>query len=92
MMSAGREAERPLELKTDTEPAQRERMMKLRWDRLPWMLLGMLIGFANGWIWGAAWGDRFVRGWAVESGHAEYYLDEDNERQWRWLPTTGVNE
>ena len=23
---------------------------------------------------------------AVEAGHAEYYLDENNERQWRWLP------
>lgn len=21
---------------------------------------------------------------AVEAGHAEYYLDENNERQWRW--------
>jgi len=23
---------------------------------------------------------------AVEAGYAEYYLDEDNQRQWRWLP------
>ena len=22
----------------------------------------------------------------VKQGHAEYYLDEDNQRQWRWLP------
>ena len=23
---------------------------------------------------------------AVKAGHAEYYLDAKNERQWRWLP------
>lgn len=23
---------------------------------------------------------------AVKAGHAEYYLDNNNERQWRWLP------
>ena len=22
---------------------------------------------------------------AVNSGHAEYYLDEDHNKQWRWL-------
>lgn len=29
-----------------------------------------------------------ARSEAVEAGHAEYYLDEDNERQWRWLEHT----
>lgn len=23
---------------------------------------------------------------AVKQGHAEYYLDKDNNKQWRWLP------
>ena len=27
------------------------------------------------------WHDR-----AVKAGHAEFYLDKDNNRQWRWLP------
>ena len=25
---------------------------------------------------------------AVEAGHAEYYLDENYDKQWRWLPIT----
>lgn len=24
---------------------------------------------------------------AVESGHAEFYLDKDHNRQWRWNPS-----
>ena len=27
--------------------------------------------------------------WSVNTGHAEYYLDEAHNRQWRWLPTEG---
>lgn len=23
---------------------------------------------------------------AAKQGHAEYYLDENHQRQWRWLP------
>lgn len=30
-----------------------------------------------------------LRDKAVEAGHAEYYLDENNERQWRWKPIQG---
>ncbi len=25
---------------------------------------------------------------AVKQGHAEFYLDDHYEKQWRWLPTT----
>lgn len=27
---------------------------------------------------------------AVERGHAEFYLDHNHERQWRWKPTTTI--
>lgn len=27
-----------------------------------------------------------AKNYAVESGHAEFYLDAEHERQWRWLP------
>jgi len=37
---------------------------------------------------GGSEGDRFAResmqDEAVRAGHAEYYLDKDNNRQWRW--------
>ena len=51
---------------------------------------GLVVGTMLGLIFGifvmvptveARW-----EGDAVEAGHAEYYLDKDNERQWRWLP------
>ena len=29
---------------------------------------------------------EFLQKEAVKAGHAEYYLDEDYQRQWRWLP------
>lgn len=34
------------------------------------------------------WADGILkmRDEAVAIGHAEYYLDEKHERQWRWLP------
>lgn len=28
--------------------------------------------------------DRYWKKEAMEAGYAEYYLDENNERQWRW--------
>lgn len=35
---------------------------------------------------GVAIGEERIKDAAVKSGHAEYYLDEKNERQWRWKP------
>ncbi len=29
---------------------------------------------------------------SVKAGHAEYYLDKDNNRQWRWLAPCGEKE
>lgn len=29
---------------------------------------------------------------AVRAGHAEYYLDKDNQRQWRWLPVEKTHD
>ena len=54
---------------------------------------------ALGWFLGvvitaiaAEFGDRYVRAheWqrqAIDAGHAEYYLDENYDKQFRWLPT-----
>lgn len=42
------------------------------------------------WYMGFATGQVQVEGRcendAVKQGHAEYYLDENHQRQWRWLP------
>lgn len=50
-------------------------------------LLMIIIGFIAG-----ALGTKNPRSYfeaeAVEAGHAEYYLDENYDKQWRWLPTT----
>ena len=27
---------------------------------------------------------------AIEAGHAEYYLDHNHQRQWRWKPTNAT--
>ncbi len=52
--------------------------------------MGVIVGFtlgafiAGGLVAGcseASWKRR-----AVESGNAEFYLDKDSERQWRWRP------
>ena len=35
-----------------------------------------------------------TEGWqneAVKVGHAEFYLDKEHQRQWRWLPTEPGN-
>ena len=29
-------------------------------------------------------GRREIRQEAVEAGHAEYYIDDNNDRRWRW--------
>ena len=29
---------------------------------------------------------------AIKQGHAEYYLDAEHERQWRWLPAPSKKE
>lgn len=39
-------------------------------------LLGKLSGFKNG--------QQFMKDQAVRYDKAEYYLDEKNEKQWRW--------
>lgn len=30
---------------------------------------------------------RMIQEEAVKTGHAEFYLDQNNERQWRWKQT-----
>ena len=50
----------------------------------------MMLGFIVSAILGLAFllvifGDKPIpRDEAVKAGHAEYYLDSHNERQWRW--------
>ena len=49
-------------------------------------LLAILIAiavFGGYWAGAASEHDDFQEK-AVNEGHAEYYLDENNERQWRW--------
>lgn len=41
-----------------------------------------LIGCFGGWGMRGKSAERA----AVKAGHAEYYLDDKNDRQWRWKP------
>lgn len=53
-------------------------------------LVGIMIGWAS--IIILTWFHpmtTFACKEAVAHGHAEYYLDKDNQRQWRWLEPKG---
>ena len=47
----------------------------------------ILATYAAGWVFGAitlwVFTCSYWRNWLVRQGHAEYYLDADNQRQWR---------
>lgn len=36
-------------------------------------------------LFGRISGRGYMRDTAVSEQHAEYYLDKDNEKQWRWI-------
>ena len=46
------------------------------------LFIAIIIGFFAGVIFDA----HYFRDAAVRKGHAEYYLDKDFKRQWRWKP------
>ena len=49
----------------------------------------MFLVMAYGWFMGYVSEQSTSNKWkeeSVKSGHAEYYLDKDNNKQWRWLP------
>lgn len=50
------------------------------------LVVGMIIGFTCfGYF--KDWADLYdFRTDAVTQGHAEFFLDGNNKRQWRWLP------
>jgi len=58
----------------------------------PYILVGMCIGFILcaflfTTVLPALWPmTSYARDAAVKAGKAEYYLDADNNRQWRWKP------
>lgn len=43
-------------------------------------IIGPFWAYTYGWDCGV----QYMRDKAVTDGHAEYYLDENNARQWRW--------
>jgi len=47
-------------------------------------LFGLLIGAVVGFVLTYVFMDNKRRDDAVESGHAEYYLDSKHCKQWRW--------
>ena len=66
-------------------------MIDIDFDGLVWigaamaMVVILLIVVPVGCIWNV----RPASHWkneAVEAGHAHYYIDENNKRQWEWLP------
>lgn len=57
---------------------------KTSWIALFFFIMGIAIGII-------AMGARYHQ-MAVNLGHAEYYLDDDYDRQWRWLPSCKESE
>jgi len=61
-----------------------------------WMPPIILIGFGVGLFIGLALGgtvaEDAAKDNAVKTGHAEYYLDKDHNKQWRWLPVGDKEE
>lgn len=54
-----------------------------------WASLFAAIALGTGFITRALADHRDTAAWhadAVKAGKAEYYLDANHERQWRWLP------
>lgn len=47
-------------------------------------LLALVLGFWFGFVAGAGGAYNSAKDSAVESGHAEYYLDDKHQRQFRW--------
>ena len=47
-------------------------------------LMVFMLGCALGDTIGECRTTRTIHDEAVKAGHAEYYLDKDNEKQWRW--------
>jgi len=43
----------------------------------------LILGFIFGWCITATIADKYWQNWLVDNGYAEYYLDENNNRQWR---------
>jgi hypothetical protein len=45
----------------------------------------MLVAFFAGGVFGSCTRHNWWQYEAVRAGHAEFYLDKDHNRQWRWL-------
>ncbi len=52
------------------------------WHCLLFIVASLLAGF----ILGTLNGCEHMEIEAVDEGHAEYYIDKYNHREWRWLP------
>jgi hypothetical protein len=51
------------------------------------LALGVVLGFLAGFTcpWRTPNRQQDMEQWAVESGHAEYFLNAEHEREFRWL-------
>jgi len=52
----------------------------MNWYMVENMLIGVAIGFLIG-FQGCKWVFKYE---AADEGHAEFYLDKNRRRQWRW--------
>lgn len=59
-------------------------LMNFRDDLLPFILV-FCVAMAIGFVAGREFDGHESRDQAVEAGVAEYYLDQNHERQWRWI-------
>jgi len=59
--------------------------MNINWKEfISVVIVTSLLSLFAGSIIGCMLEDEHHKDEAVKQGHAEYYLDENNEKQWRW--------
>ena len=56
--------------------------------QVAWLAL-VIFAWVGGLLVGRGVEQTVMRDEAAKAGHAEYYLDENHERCWRWLPAKG---
>lgn len=49
------------------------------------VFLSVTTAFAIGFMWGFDEGGKAIMKDGLKNGQIEYYLDENHDRQWRWV-------
>lgn len=68
--------------------AENKALMSKRdfWVFVLFIFIGLCVGLPTGSVGERLKERRRMMEQAVKNGHARYFLDAENERQWEWLP------